>query len=180
VSPRLQVVKPKAPDTKNVHTCSCGKTFTLTEWSNLAIVGFLHDVIPPEESGMIDDAGRRMARLEVLEQRNCTCGSTRALSIELPRVFDLANEQCKAVRRATSALVDAMRLRGDLPDRDPERTGPAELIQIEREACAQAAEKSAADLRLLANSRQGNEIKHSLYQRAELADEIAAAIRRRS
>jgi len=174
VSPRLQIVKPKEPDTKIVHTCSCGKTFTLTAWSNLSIVGFLHDVIPAEETGT------GMARLEVLEQRNCTCGSTRALSIDLPRVFDLFNEQCKAVRRATSALVDAMRLRGDLPDRDPERTGLAELVRIEREACAQVVDKAAADLRLLANSRQGSTMKHSLYQRAELADEIAASIRRRT
>lgn len=170
MSPHLQVVK--APDTKIVHTCSCGKTYTLTTWSDLLLVGFIADEEPGEYVAGVAQ--------EILENRNCTCGSTRAISISFNRLVALFNSQCKSVRRATSALVDALRVTGEVPDRDPERTGAVELIKIERENCAQTADKAAADLRLLARSRPGIAIAKELHQRAELADEIAASIRRRS
>lgn len=163
MSPRLEVVKPG--DEKIVHTCSCKRTFTMREWDDLVLVGFIdegHEMSPP-----------------FLEQRNCSCGSTRAVSIGLDRLIVLVNNQCKSVRRATSELVDAMRVRGEAPDRE-ERTGPVELVRIEREACAQAADKVAADLRLVAAAKPGVAMKRELWSRAELADEIAASIRRRS
>jgi len=165
VSPRLTVVKPD--DGKVIHTCSCGKTFTALAWDDLVLVGFIVDEICGSSA-------------LILENRNCPCGSTRGIKISFERLVTLFNNQCKSVRRATSNLVEALRVRGEVPDRDPEKTGPVELVRIEREACAQEAEKAAADLRLLANSRQGSPTKHSLFQRAELADEIAQSIRRRT
>lgn len=56
---------------KIINRCSCGRSFTSSEWRKLAVVGIQE--VPP----LVRDG----APEEPLELRNCVCGSTRAVGV---------------------------------------------------------------------------------------------------
>lgn len=134
-----------------VHVCSCGKSFTRSMWSALPFVGFFVD-----DTDVATWSTGVPGRGVVLEHRNCSCGSTRALPIGFDQIVLIANAQAKALRSSAPS---------------------SESVLIERERCAQVAEEAGAHLRVLASSGPGVEVKHALFQRAELCDEIASSIR---
>lgn len=57
---------------KPIHTCSCGRSYTQGEWFGLPLVSV--ERIPAGEDGPAF----------WMEQRNCPCGSTRAIEIPDP------------------------------------------------------------------------------------------------
>lgn len=48
------------------HTCGCGQSYTFAEWKDLPIIGYL--VTEDGDYGL----------LQVVDMRNCACGSTRS------------------------------------------------------------------------------------------------------
>lgn len=60
-----------------VHTCSCGRQYTLAEWKRLKLVG-------PMDDGEGD----------YFVLRNCVCGSTRAVKSTVDDAYTV--QRCKA------------------------------------------------------------------------------------
>ena len=86
-----------------VHQCSCGQSFTLAQWQQLPFVG---------TQATLDD--------ELLELRNCSCGSTRAIDIAARRapLVALVQEHTKlttrAIEQARAEAENANRLADEL------------------------------------------------------------------
>lgn len=77
-----------AADLAPVKACRCGRTFALCEWRDLRLVGFMDDGV------------------DVLELRDCPCGST--IAIEAPPTGE-------DLRRAVARTLERMRSVGIEP-----------------------------------------------------------------
>lgn len=70
-----------------LHTCSCGKKFTVEGWETLPLVGYQNDEELEEPT---------------LELRNCPCGSTRAVEPKSPK----ESERTRPARGTRSLTIE--------------------------------------------------------------------------
>lgn len=162
-----------------VHTCSCGAEYTREAWSALPLVGIFVDDTDPDATDETGVAGR----CTLLEQRNCKCGSTRALPLGLDGAIALLNDTAVRLRRALGALHDIRRAAASIPDTIEACTKQTlrgtDDVLLERERCATIALRFADNLRLVAQAKPGKAMARELGNRADLCREIATEIRGR-
>jgi hypothetical protein len=117
--------------------CACGLQFTLEQWAKLDLAG-------------VQDDGDG----EMLEMRNCPCGSTRARTVDFRAAVRLLNDETKRLRRALGRLRDIDRAVAGLSqeiseiDRGIVRTMIDRAGESERERAARLVRETLASLHL--------------------------------
>lgn len=160
-----------------VHTCSCGEDFTKEEWRALPLCGVFVDDTDASATWETGVPGR----FALLEQRNCKCGSTRAVPIGVDAAIALVNECAVRLRRTLGGLETIRTAIRSIPeviaDHGNTLRGLNELF-LERERCARVADSAGDKLRELQRSKPGKAMARELGARADLCQEIAAEIRK--